>query len=298
MLAAPYFLNHEMAVRSVGATAVEAPVPAERGFSPAWTDIAPHVSLHTRAVVLVSPSNPTGAVVERDNLRQIVNECRERDVIVVVDETYLRYVYDTRPATAASLAEWSENVVVVGSFSKAFAITGWRCGYLIAHADAIAEAMKIQEANVGEGTAEYLLSFKTQAEKDAAAQKAFGEITSKYGNTREGLIAKYFLGTIAADQGKAAEAEQNFKYVAENATAPYASQAKFSLAQLYASQGKTADAEKLLRSIMANPTIFRSRPRAFCARSASCPMNAGFFHPTIQFRSASSTLVVSSMSLP
>jgi aminotransferase len=145
VLAAPYFLNHEMAVRAVGATAIEAPVPAEHGFSPAWTDIAPHVSLRTRAVVLVSPSNPTGAVVERDNLWQIVNECRERDVIVIVDETYLRYVYDTRPATAASLAEWSENVVIVGSFSKAFAITGWRCGYLIAHADAIAEAMKIQD---------------------------------------------------------------------------------------------------------------------------------------------------------
>jgi TolA-binding protein len=131
-----------------------------------------------------------------------------------------------------------------------------------AREQALREAMKIQEANVGEGTAEYLLSFKTQAEKDAAAQKAFGEITSKYGNTREGLIAKYFLGTIAADQGKAVEAEQNFKYVAENATAPYASQAKFSLAQLYASQGKTADAEKLLRSIMANPTILVSKEQA------------------------------------
>ncbi len=145
VLAAPYFLNHHMAVRSVGAVPIEAPAPAPRGFSPVWTDIAPHISLRTRAVVLVSPSNPTGSVVRPGDLRQIVAECRARDVIVLVDETYLRFVYDAEPATAASLPAWEANVVIVGSFSKAFAITGWRCGYLIAHADAIAEAMKIQD---------------------------------------------------------------------------------------------------------------------------------------------------------
>lgn len=148
VLAAPYFLNHEMAVRSVGAQPIEAPVPASRRFAPAWEDIRPHVTLRTRAVVLVSPSNPTGAVISRDALRSIVAACAVRDVLVFVDETYMRFVYDEEPATAASLPQWSDNVVVVGSFSKAFAITGWRCGYLMAHADAIAEAMKIQDCMI------------------------------------------------------------------------------------------------------------------------------------------------------
>jgi aminotransferase len=57
-------------------------------------------------------------------------------------------VYDDEPATAASLPRWAENVVVVGSFSKSFAITGWRCGYLMAGADAIAHAMKIQDCMI------------------------------------------------------------------------------------------------------------------------------------------------------
>jgi aminotransferase len=148
VLAAPYFLNHEMAVRSVGALPVEAPAPAARRFAPTWDDIFPHVTLRTRAVVLVSPSNPTGAVIARDELQRIVTACAVRDVIVIVDETYMRFVYDEEPATAVALPGWSDNVVVVGSFSKSYAITGWRCGYLIAPADAIAEAMKIQDCMI------------------------------------------------------------------------------------------------------------------------------------------------------
>jgi aminotransferase len=148
VLAAPYFLNHEMAVRSVGAVPIEAPVPAERGFRATWDDLAPHVTLRTRAVVLVTPSNPTGAVIARDELQRIVRECATRDLIAIVDETYMQFVYDAKPFTAAALPAWNRTVVIVGSFSKAYAITGWRCGYLLAQADAIAEAMKIQDCMV------------------------------------------------------------------------------------------------------------------------------------------------------
>jgi aspartate/methionine/tyrosine aminotransferase len=154
ILVSPFFLNHEMAVRSVGAHPVEAPVPAERGFVPSWDDIAPYLSSRTRAVILVTPSNPTGAVTPRDEVQRIVSECAERDLIAFIDETYFRFVYDDDPATALALTaaahsvDWRDSVVVVGSFSKQFAITGWRCGYLIANADVIAEAMKIQDIMV------------------------------------------------------------------------------------------------------------------------------------------------------
>jgi aminotransferase len=145
VLAAPYFLNHEMAVRSVGAIPIEAPAASERRFQTTWDDLAPHITIRTRAVVLVTPSNPTGAIVPRSDLQRIVDECASRDVIVIVDETYLQFVYDAAPFTAAALGGWNENVVVIGSFSKAYAITGWRCGYLLAHPDAISEATKIHD---------------------------------------------------------------------------------------------------------------------------------------------------------
>lgn len=145
VLAAPYFLNHEMAVRSVGAVPIEAPLPARRGFAASWEELAPHVTIRTRAVVIVTPSNPTGAVVEPTCLREIVAECAARDVLVFVDETYLRFVYDGEPMAAAAINDWTRNVVIVGSFSKAYAVTGWRCGYLMAHAECVAQAIKIQD---------------------------------------------------------------------------------------------------------------------------------------------------------
>ena len=148
VLVSPYFLNHEMAVRSVAAVPVEAPAAATRSFQPTWDDIAPHLTGRTAAVVLVSPSNPTGAVVSPPELGRIVAECAARDLFVLVDETYLRFHYDSAPQTAVALHTWRDNVVVVGSFSKAFAITGWRCGYLLGNAAVTAEAMKIQDCMV------------------------------------------------------------------------------------------------------------------------------------------------------
>jgi aspartate/methionine/tyrosine aminotransferase len=148
VLVSPFFLNHEMAVQSVGAVPIEAPVPASRQFAAIWEDIVPHLTPRTAAVVLVSPSNPTGAVVGGDELQRIVRECATRNVRVFTDETYLRFTYDTAPVTATAFPDWRKNVVVIGSFSKSFAVTGWRCGYLAADAAVIAQALKIQDCMV------------------------------------------------------------------------------------------------------------------------------------------------------
>jgi aspartate/methionine/tyrosine aminotransferase len=148
VLISPFFLNHQMAVQSVGGVPVEAPVPAARAFVPTWDDVQPHLSARTRAVVLVTPSNPTGAVTPLSEIERMVAGCAAAGIILFVDETYLRFTYGVDPATALALSGWRETVVVVGSFSKQFAITGWRCGYLIASAEVIAEAMKIQDTMV------------------------------------------------------------------------------------------------------------------------------------------------------
>jgi aspartate/methionine/tyrosine aminotransferase len=148
LLVSPFFLNHEMAIQSVGGVPIEAPVPASRLFVPVWEDLVAHLSRRTRAVVLVTPSNPTGAITSRRELERIAAECAERDVIVFVDETYLRFAYDDQPVTALALESWRDNVVIIGSFSKQFAITGWRCGYLAASAEVIAQALKIQDVMV------------------------------------------------------------------------------------------------------------------------------------------------------
>ena len=148
VLAAPYFVNHEMAIRAVGGNPIEAPLQESVGFSARWSDIASYITARTRAVVLCTPSNPTGAVVGRNELARIVRELAERGILLVSDETYLHFVYDATHASAASVEGWRRNVVVVGTFSKSFGMTGWRAGYFLADRDVCSQAIKIQDAMI------------------------------------------------------------------------------------------------------------------------------------------------------
>ena len=87
----------------------------------------------TRALIVNSPCNPTGAVISQRTLRLLAEECARRDVVLISDETYERYVYAPRHhASVASIArEYGEHLVLVGSFSKSYAMTGWRVGYAL-----------------------------------------------------------------------------------------------------------------------------------------------------------------------
>jgi predicted negative regulator of RcsB-dependent stress response len=130
---------------------------------------------------------------------------------------------------------------------------------------ALRDAMRVQEAQIGPSTSQFVLSFPSEAEKDKAVEKAFTELSNKYSGSAEGAIARYFLGIAAADDGKLAEAEKHFKAVAETGDETYASQAKLSLAQVYEATGRAADAEKLLRSMIDDPTILVSKEQATIA---------------------------------
>jgi aminotransferase len=148
LLVSPHFVNHAMAIEAVGANAIEAPVADRTTFTARWTDIADRITARTRAVVLCTPSNPTGAVVPADELSRIVHELSSRGIVLVSDETYRHFVYGASHASAASVAGWRRNVVVVGTFSKSFGMTGWRAGYVLADAGFCTHALKIQDAMV------------------------------------------------------------------------------------------------------------------------------------------------------
>jgi predicted negative regulator of RcsB-dependent stress response len=130
---------------------------------------------------------------------------------------------------------------------------------------ALREAMRINEAQIGPSTSEFVTSFPTQVEKDKAVEKAFVDLATKYSGTNEGAIAQYFLGVATADKGNLKDAEKHFKLVADSADEPYSSQAKLSLAQIYEATGRAAEAEKVLRSIIDNPTILVSKEQATIA---------------------------------
>jgi aspartate/methionine/tyrosine aminotransferase len=148
LLPAPYFVNHQMAVAALGAVPVEVPLHEEQGFALRWKDLEPRVSGRTRAVVVCTPSNPTGAVVPSRELARIARELAARDVVLISDETYSRFVFDGGFESAAALPGWRENVVVVNTFSKSFGMTGWRVGYMLADRRVCEQAIKIQDAMI------------------------------------------------------------------------------------------------------------------------------------------------------
>ena len=129
----------------------------------------------------------------------------------------------------------------------------------------LGQAIRIQESAVSSTSASGGNTFPTQDSKDQAAIKAFTDLQRKHSGSNEADIAEYYLGAIAADQGKLPEAEKHFQLTADHADKNYASLAMLSLSQVYFSENKAADGEKLLRDLMASPTIFVSKDQAALA---------------------------------
>jgi aminotransferase len=148
VLPAPYFTNHHMQVQASGAVAIEAPLADQRTYCLTWDDIAPALTSRTRAVVLCNPSNPTGAPVTAAHGERIVRELAERGIFAISDETYMHFVYDGDHWSAASVPDWRRNVVVIGTFSKSFAMMGWRVGFVLADPTICEQATKIQDAMI------------------------------------------------------------------------------------------------------------------------------------------------------
>ena len=112
------------------ARAVTVPVDATSGFQLTLELVQRHATPATRAVLIASPSNPTGTAISADELARIHDWCRTQGVALIVDEIYLALTYDD---TEHSAARW-DDVFVINSFSKYFLMTGWRLGWLAAPA--------------------------------------------------------------------------------------------------------------------------------------------------------------------
>ncbi|HSM14065.1 MAG TPA: aminotransferase class I/II-fold pyridoxal phosphate-dependent enzyme, partial [Thermoanaerobaculia bacterium] len=128
------------------AEVVEVPTDDADGFTPRAEPLLAAIGPRTRAVILNSPCNPTGGVMPAQDLRALVEGCARRGVVVISDETYERFVYDgdTAASAATLAAEFPETVALVGSFSKTYAMTGWRLGYLLGPSELVDAAARIQ----------------------------------------------------------------------------------------------------------------------------------------------------------
>jgi len=146
VLHTPAWVSFAEQIRFAGADVVEVETEGGDGFAIHAERLLAAIGSRTRAVILNSPCNPTGGTISAPELRYLVEECDRRGVLVISDETYERFVYGgSAPVSAAALAaEFPETVVVVGSFSKTYAMTGWRLGYLLGPRSLVEAAACIQ----------------------------------------------------------------------------------------------------------------------------------------------------------
>lgn len=146
VLPSPCWVSFPEQIRFAGAEPVTVPTAGADGFRIHAEPLIERIGPRTRAVLINSPSNPTGGIIGRDDLARLAAACAERDVLLVSDETYERFCYEPEGhASVAGLArEHPETVVLVGSFSKTYAMTGWRLGYLFAPPAVLAAVADIQ----------------------------------------------------------------------------------------------------------------------------------------------------------
>ncbi|HSF41873.1 MAG TPA: pyridoxal phosphate-dependent aminotransferase [Thermoanaerobaculia bacterium] len=184
----PCWVSFPEQIRFAGAEPVLVPFKGEDGFRIHAGPILDAVTGRTRAILLNSPCNPTGGTVSASDLREIVAEADRRGILVISDETYERFVYDGGHASAASLAaEFPETVVLVGSFSKTYAMTGWRIGYLLGP-DEVVRAVEAIQSHATSNATSFAMVGALAALRHA--EPAVQEMVAEYRARREMLIAK------------------------------------------------------------------------------------------------------------
>ena len=143
----PQYLNFQKTVSYCGGVAVPVPTTFESGFCMDADEIRKrYVKGKTKILIINSPNNPTGEVIPEEKLKEIAKAAIELDLLVLSDEVYGQLLYDrAKPMSIAQLPGMKERTVIVNSFSKAYAMTGWRLGYVAGPRGIIDRMTKVQE---------------------------------------------------------------------------------------------------------------------------------------------------------
>ena len=144
ILPVPYWVTFFDVINYYGGKPVAVTPSEANGFSLTVADVERAISDRTKVLVVNSPNNPSGAVVEQEEFERILELTTSREIVLLSDECYSHFVYNSTPFSIAAATNAKKNVVIAGSLSKTFAMTGWRLGYLLGPAALITNVNKLQ----------------------------------------------------------------------------------------------------------------------------------------------------------
>lgn len=146
IIPAPYYVNYGQMVHMCGGVPVIVDRPSDEPLAFRVEDIEAAVTPRTKAIIINTPSNPSGKIIPRDKLERIAELAKRHDLFVISDEVYKCLIYGgTKFRSIASIDGMRDRTVVINSLSKEFCMTGWRVGYVLASRDIVANMTKMQE---------------------------------------------------------------------------------------------------------------------------------------------------------
>jgi aminotransferase len=141
----PCYVSYSPCVSLAGGKPVKVPIRVEDNFEIRAEDIVPRLTDKTKAILVGYPANPTGAMISREKALQIADLARRCNLLLISDEIYARLVYDTEEICFSAFPGMKDTTLLLGGFSKAYAMTGWRLGYAAGNPDIIAAMTKIHQ---------------------------------------------------------------------------------------------------------------------------------------------------------
>jgi len=141
----PSYVSYTSCTILAGGVSVPVPTAIENDFKVKAQDIDQRINPRTKAILFGYPNNPTGAVMDREELLKVAEVAQRHSLVVISDEVYERLVYGVEHTCFASLPGMRERTILLGGFSKAYAMTGWRLGYAAATEEIIEAMMKIHQ---------------------------------------------------------------------------------------------------------------------------------------------------------
>lgn len=185
ILPVPYWVSFRDIIQYAGGRAVLVPTDEEQGYALRAEAVERALTPRTRLLIINSPSNPSGVVVGPEEFRRLYELAASRDILLLSDECYSHFVYEGRPFSVGAFPGARQKTIIVGSFSKTFAMTGWRVGYALARTELIQAMVKLQSHCTSNPTS---IAQKAAIEALRGSQESVREMREEYRRRRDFVV--------------------------------------------------------------------------------------------------------------
>jgi aspartate aminotransferase len=183
----PYWVTYQDVVNYAGGKCVFVNTDEAKGFTLTAAMLEPHLTDRTKLVIINSPSNPSGAVVGREEFEKIFQLTSARGIYMMTDECYCKFLYDSEPFSIASLPGAKDTVLVAGSLSKTYAMTGWRIGFGLVPPSIVQAMTKLQSHSTSNPCS---ISQKAAVEALRGPQESVGIMLAEYRKRRDFVVSR------------------------------------------------------------------------------------------------------------